>query len=155
MLKVKTSDQFGNISKLAGFLTICFVLLCLTNDCKAQTQDTITALKESPVYQLRIYEIFEPNKKAFHDRFRIAAMRIMAKYDFHILAIWESKQDSTTEFVYLLKWPDELTRRTKWAEFMKDEEWISIKRETSARHGKMVGNITDRVLKLTDYSPLQ
>ena len=33
-------------------------------------------------------------------------MRIMAKYDFKIVATWESKKDNRTEFVYLLEWPD-------------------------------------------------
>ena len=36
-------------------------------------------------------------------------MRIMAKYDFKIVGIWESKNDSRTEFVYLLEWPDKET----------------------------------------------
>jgi hypothetical protein len=60
-----------------------------------------------PIHQLRIYEIFDHNKQAFHDRFRDHAMRIMKKYDFHILAMWEAKNGTRTEFVYLLEWPDE------------------------------------------------
>src|SRR5881392_3590136 len=44
------------------------------------------------IHELRIYEIFDANKKAFHDRFRDHAMRIMAKYDFKIVATWESKK---------------------------------------------------------------
>lgn len=38
--------------------------------------------QQSVIHQLRIYEIFDSNKKAFHDRFRDHAVRIMAKYDF-------------------------------------------------------------------------
>ena len=34
---------------------------------------------QNVIHQLRIYEIFDANKKAFHDRFRDHAMRIMAK----------------------------------------------------------------------------
>jgi hypothetical protein len=44
------------------------------------------------VHQLRIYEIFDNNKQAFHDRFRDHAMRIMAKYDFHFVALWETRR---------------------------------------------------------------
>jgi hypothetical protein len=61
--------------------------------------------QQSVIHQLRIYEIFDNNKKAFHDRFQDHAMRIMAKYDFKIVATWESKKDNRTEFVYLLEWP--------------------------------------------------
>jgi hypothetical protein len=35
------------------------------------------ACAAEPVHQLRIYEIFDHNKQAFHDRFRDHAMRIM------------------------------------------------------------------------------
>src|SRR6266436_6492503 len=58
--------------------------------------------QQNVIHQLRIYEIFDANKKAFHDRFRDHAMRIVAKYDFKIVATWESKKDNRTEFVYLL-----------------------------------------------------
>ena len=62
--------------------------------------------QQSVIHQLRIYEIFDNNEKTFHDRFRDHAMWIMAKYDFKIVATWESKKDNRTEFVYLLEWPD-------------------------------------------------
>jgi hypothetical protein len=55
------------------------------------------------IHQLRIYEIFEKNKAAFHARFRDHAMRIMRTYSFDILAMWEAQTDERTEFVYLLR----------------------------------------------------
>ena len=105
------------------------------------------------IHQLRIYEIFEHNKAAFHDRFRDHAARIMQTYGFQILAMWETKTDRRTEFVYLLAWPDEATLRDAWSRFMADEEWKEIKRITSAQHGDLVGTIEDRVLVQTPYSP--
>ena len=59
------------------------------------------------VYQLRIYEIFEHNKAAFHARFRDHAVRIMKRYDFTIRSMWESRLNGRTEFVYLLEWASE------------------------------------------------
>ena len=70
--------------------------------------------QQNVIHQLRIYEIFDGNKKAFHDRFRDHAMRIMAKYDFKIVATWESKKDNRTEFVYLLEWTDKETMTDRW-----------------------------------------
>lgn len=105
------------------------------------------------IHQLRIYEIFDVNKKAFHDRFRDHAMRIMAKYDFKIVATWESKKDNRTEFVYLLEWPDEETMNDRWRKFLGDSEWIKIKKETGEINGPLVGEIQARTLYLTDYSP--
>jgi heme-degrading monooxygenase HmoA len=74
------------------------------------------------IHQLRIYEIFEHNKVAFHARFRDHAVRIMRTYGFNIIHIWESKYNNRTEFVYLLSWDDEETMRNAWTEFMADEE---------------------------------
>ena len=109
--------------------------------------------QQNVIHQLRIYEIFDNNKKAFHDRFRDHAMRIMAKYDFKIVATWESKKDNRTEFIYLLEWPDKETMTDRWEKFLRDQEWIKIKKETGEINGPLVGEIQDRSLYLTDYSP--
>jgi hypothetical protein len=106
-----------------------------------------------PIQQLRIYEIFDGNKQAFHDRFRDHAARIMARYDFTIVAMWESRFENRTEFVYLLEWPDEAAMKDRWAKFMADEEWAAIKKRTGAQHGRLVGAIEDRTLRATSYSP--
>jgi heme-degrading monooxygenase HmoA len=105
------------------------------------------------IHQLRIYEIFERNKTAFHARFRDHAARIMRRYGFEIVAMWETRTSRRTEFVYLLAWPDEETKTAAWAKFMADEEWKGIKRTTGAVHGDLVGAIEDRVLFPAEYSP--
>src|SRR6476659_11448562 len=109
--------------------------------------------QQSVIHQLRIYEIFDSNKQAFHDRFRDHAVRIMAKYDFKIVATWESKKDGRTEFVYLLEWPDSEAMADRWEKFLRDQEWIKIKKETGEMYGPLVGETQDRTLYLTDYSP--
>jgi heme-degrading monooxygenase HmoA len=105
------------------------------------------------IHQLRIYEIFESNKAAFHARFAEHAARIMRKYGFDIVAMWEARRPERTEFVYLLRWPDAETMKGAWTAFMADTEWTEIKKVTSAAHGRLVGAIEDRSLVLTDYSP--
>jgi hypothetical protein len=105
------------------------------------------------IHQLRVYEIFEHNKAAFHARFRDHAARIMRGYGFAIVAMWEVLREGRTEFVYLLQWPDESTMREAWGRFMADDGWKEIKRVTAAEHGDMVGGIEERVLRLTEYSP--
>jgi heme-degrading monooxygenase HmoA len=104
------------------------------------------------IHQLRIYEIFEHNKAAFHARFRDHAARIMARHGFQIAAMWETETPKRTEFVYLLRWPDEQTKLRAWKAFMADQEWDEIKRATRGQ-GSLVGEIEDRLLALSDYSP--
>jgi heme-degrading monooxygenase HmoA len=67
------------------------------------------------IHQLRIYEIFEHNKAAFHARFRDHAARIMIRHGFQIMAMWEARTEQRTEFIYLLRWPDEQTKTDAWA----------------------------------------
>src|SRR5438045_220973 len=67
---------------------------------------------------LRICEIFEETKAAFHARFRDHAARIMRRHSFRILGMWEARAEWRTEFVYLLEWPDEATMRDTWAALM-------------------------------------
>ena len=106
------------------------------------------------IHQLRIYEIFEANKAAFHRRFRDHAWRIMKRYGFEILAFWETEGPAGTAFAYLLSWSDEAACKAAWQAFMADEEWQAIKRETAADQGNLIGAIEDRMLLPTDYSPL-
>jgi hypothetical protein len=105
------------------------------------------------VHQLRIYQIFDNNKRAFHERFRDHAMRIMARYGFAIVAMWEANGEDGPEFVHLLERPNEATMRERWEKFRADEEWAEIKRVTAAKYGQLVGEIEDRTLKATEYSP--
>jgi hypothetical protein len=142
--------------KLRKYRLAILSLLAITT-CAGLAQNSITRANEQKksLHQLRIYEIFDGNKKAFHDRFRDHAMRIMARYDFKIVSMWETKKGDRTEFVYLLEWPDKETMRDRWAKFMADQEWSDIKKETSRIHGRLVGEIEDRTLELTDYSPLE
>lgn len=105
------------------------------------------------INQLRIYEIFEPNKAVFHARFRDHAMRIMKRHGFELVGMWEARSATRLEFVYMLTWPDLETKIRCWASFMADEEWVEIKRASRARHGDLVGGIEDRIMTPTDYSP--
>ncbi|WP_409272750.1 NIPSNAP family protein [Pseudomonas sp. KCJK9111] len=113
---------------------------------------TVAPLAHDAIYQLRIYEIFEHNKVAFHERFRDHAMRIMARHGFDIIALWETKTDQRTEFIYLIRWPDSERMRQGWANLMADQEWSAIKEKSAAEHGAMVGQIQEKVMALTDYS---
>jgi len=138
-------------------MMIAGVCLAMITGLAASRPAAVTAapaVAPAPVYQLRIYEIFEHNKAAFHARFRDHAMRIMKQYGFTIRSMWESRLDGRTEFVYLLEWPSEAMMKDRWAKFMADEEWTRIKKETAAVHGTLVGEIQDRTLKTLDYSPV-
>lgn len=134
-------------------LVIVFIVVMNTSVGLSQTSSKGAKATGSVIHQLRIYEIFDGNKTAFHERFRDHAMRIMTRYGFKIVATWESRHHNRTELVYLLEWSDTETMKKQWAAFMADQEWAEIKKVTAEAHGSLVGDIEDRILELTDYSP--
>lgn len=112
-------------------------------------------LQNTPIHQLRIYEIPKANRQVFNERFKDHAYRIMKKYGFTIVSMWESELNGKLEFIYLLEWKDENTMKTAWSNFMEDQEWKDIKARTSKIYGTFVDKIEDRTLILTSYSPYQ
>lgn len=106
-----------------------------------------------PLYQLRIYQLNEPSKARFHARFRDHALRIMKRHGFDVAATWEATHDGKPEFVYLLRWRDEAAAKAGWTAFRADEEWSRIKRETVSPEAPIMGDIEERTMVLTDYSP--
>lgn len=128
-------------------------ILALTFALAAGTALAVDAqTHKETVQQLRIYQIYDDTKPAFHDRFRDHAMRIMARYGFRIVATWETQNDGRIEFAYLLDWPDEAAMKAAWDGFMADEEWKDIKRRTRGDK-PLVQVLSDRTLRPTAYSP--
>ena len=106
------------------------------------------------VYQLRIYEVSPDKREIFHNRFKNHALRIMKRYGFEIIALWESTSVVNFEFVYLLHWQDVPTLDRQWKAFLADEEWIEIKKQTVKETGEPVVRVISRVLNEVEYSPM-
>lgn len=63
--------------RLSNFLrSLCLGIAILSIGFNVRAGDADES--DTTLHQLRIYEIFDGNKKLFHDRFRDHAMRIMA-----------------------------------------------------------------------------
>lgn len=150
MVKLRVWGRLMRGAVSGGMVTASLAVGSLMFPISTKAQSDITC--ESPVHQLRVYEIFEGNKAAFHARFRDHAARIMRRYDFQIVAMWEAQAPERTEFVYLLEWDDETMLETQWAKFMADKEWADIKQRSAAEHGQLVGKIENRLMRLTAYS---
>jgi len=92
---------FLRVALVAVFIVVMIITVRLSETSSREVKAT-----GSSIHQLRIYEIFDSNKTAFHDRFREHAMRIMVRYGFKIVATWESRHQNRAELVYLLEWSD-------------------------------------------------
>ncbi|WP_228425135.1 hypothetical protein [Chryseobacterium jejuense] len=94
------------------FIVFLFVLSCFVVGQINSSKDFSSSL--APVHQLRIYEIPKENRKVVLDRFRDHALRMMKKYGFIIVSIWEPRHEGKTEFVYLLEWKNEEAVKIAW-----------------------------------------
>src|SRR5262249_27662347 len=113
----------------------------------------LAALAQSPVYQLRIYKIHPGNETHFHDRFRDQCIPIMKRYGFDIVFASQSETGGHAEFVYLLRWKDRPTQVQAWKKFLADEQWIAIKKASTAKFGDLVDDVQDRSLDMLPYTP--
>lgn len=109
--------------------------------------------EKTSIFQLRIYEVLPDKRAQFHERFEKHALRIMQRYDFKPVVIWESASISNFEFIYILEWPDVETMERQWKAFMADSEWIEIKRKMADETGEPVQRVSSRVLEGVKYSP--
>lgn len=107
------------------------------------------------IYEERVYEIPNPVRKAFHERFENHALRIMKTYGFQIVGCWDEEIGEMQNFVYILAWKDLNARQEAWAKFNSDEDWTKIKKVTTERHGQLVTATRNKILKPTSYSSLR
>jgi hypothetical protein len=119
----------------------------------AHAQATFACDEGERVHQLRVYEINRVNREAFHQRFQDHALRIMKKYDFRVVDMWESDTGEKLQFIYVLEWPDAATLEMQWKAFLADAEWIEIKKRSAAEHGELVRSAAGQVLKRVSYGP--
>jgi len=104
------------------------------------------------IIQLRIYEVSPGLKEIFYLRFMKHAMRIMKRYNFEFVGMWESTSVVDFEFIYVLKWSDHETMERQWKLFLADTEWIDIKTKTVSETGEPVQKVTSRVLDNVSYA---
>lgn len=114
---------------------------------------SIAALAQSPVYQLRIYKLYPGNETHFHDRFRDQCIPIMKRYGFDIVFTSQTGSIGHSEFVYLLRWKDRGVQAEAWKKFLADEEWIAIKKASTAKFGDLVDEVQDRSLDMLPHTP--
>ena len=107
------------------------------------------------LYELRTYETFNHNKRAFHERFEKHAMRIKQNYGFKMGGSWAEVIVEMPNFTSVLEWQDLNTRQDAWAKFNSDKEWTKIKVESAKEHGRLVSKTRNKILKPTPYSPLR
>ena len=108
----------------------------------------------TPVYELRVYHVYEGKLDDLLRRFREHTMKLFEKHGIKNVAYWTPTDEPLKgkTLVYLLAHPSRDAATANWQAFRDDPEWQSV-RDKSEANGKLVEKIDSTFLVLTDFSP--
>ena len=106
------------------------------------------------IYELRVYEAMPGKMQALNQRFANITMGYFKKHGLNAVGFWTEDVGTSNTLVYILAFDDMAHRDKAWSAFRADGERIQAFAETE-REGPLVARITNRILRPTEYSPLQ
>ena len=105
-------------------------------------------------YELRIYEAMPGKMQALNQRFANITSGYFKKHGLSTVGFWTEDVGTSNTLVYMLAFDDMAHRDRAWTAFRADAERRQAFAETE-REGPLVAKVTNRILRPTDYSPMQ
>jgi hypothetical protein len=89
--------------------------------------------------------------------FRDHSLALFKKHGFEVIGFWVPQDPPRSEntFVYMLAFPDRETAKAQWDAFHNDPEWLKVRAEFEAKHGKIVDKVESQFVSPVDFSPLK
>ena len=106
------------------------------------------------IYEMRIYEAMPGKLPALNQRFANVTLKLFEKHGLKSVGYWTEDVGTSNTLVYILAFDDMAQRERAWSAFRADPERAQAFAQTEA-DGPLVARITNRILRPTDYSPLQ
>ncbi len=106
------------------------------------------------IYELRTYEAMPGKMQALNQRFANITMKYFEKHGLNTVGFWTEQIGTSNTLVYMLAFDDLGHMEKAWNAFRFDSERLHLFAETE-QEGPLVARVTNRILKPTDYSPLQ
>ena len=106
------------------------------------------------IYEIRTYEAMPGKLAALNQRFANVTLKLFEKHGLKSIGYWTEDVGTSNTLVYILAFEDIAQRERAWAAFRADPERAQAFAETESE-GPLVARITNRILRPTDYSPLQ
>lgn len=108
------------------------------------------------VFEIRTYTTAQKIEvlKAF---MRDKSLPLFKKHGFDVIGFWVPQDPPRSEntFIYILAFPDRETAKARWDAFHQDPEWLKVRAEFEAKHGKITDKIDSQFVSPVDFSPLQ
>ncbi|KOU59818.1 hypothetical protein ADK57_32360 [Streptomyces sp. MMG1533] len=103
------------------------------------------------IYELRGYVAAPGRSEALHRRFAESTLPLFEKHGLEVVGFW-TEREHADRIVYLLRFPDDGTRRQRWAAFQEDPDWTRV-RAASEADGAIVAEMSSRTLTRPGYWP--
>ncbi|WP_329445691.1 NIPSNAP family protein [Streptomyces canus] len=101
------------------------------------------------IYELREYLAAPGRGDALHRRFAQSTFPLFDRHGLEVTGFWTDREDPD-RIVYLLRFPDEETRRQCWAGFQEDPDWREVRSATEA-DGAIVAEMSSTILTRPAY----
>ena len=107
------------------------------------------------IYELRIYTAHAGKMGALQKRFRDHTVKLFEKHGITNVAYFTNALGGRNdELWYILGFQDHAHRDQAWAAFAADPEWRAAAAE-SEKDGPLVHHIENRIIRMTDFSPIK
>jgi hypothetical protein len=106
------------------------------------------------IYELRIYEATPGRMPDLNARFANHTLKFFAKYGIKVIGFWTEDIGTSNNLVYILGYESLADREKKWSAFAVDPDWLKVRAETE-KNGPIVQKAHNKILRPTNYSPMQ
>ena len=112
-------------------------------------------LKDSRVYELRIYHAAPGKLDDLNKRFRDHTVRLFEKHGIENIGYWTPINNTNNLLIYVLRHASRDAARKSFAAFGQDPEWKAASKASEANGPLLVKNgIESYFMEPTDYSPV-
>jgi NIPSNAP len=107
------------------------------------------------IHELRVLHCVPGRLPALLKRFENDTLRLFEKHAIKQLGFWTvAIGESNNDLFLMLQWESLAEREQKFGAFLKDPEWIEVKRK-SEQDGPIEATITNTILVPTAFSPVR
>jgi len=106
------------------------------------------------IYELRIYETVPGRLPDLNARFANHTLGFFKKHGIHVVGFWTEDIGTSNQLVYMLGFDSLADREKKWTAFQADPGWNKVRAE-SEKDGPINARVRNRILRPTNYSPMQ
>jgi hypothetical protein len=108
------------------------------------------------IHELRVLHCVPGRLPALLKRFENDTLRLFEKHGIRQLGFWTvAIGESNNDLFLILQWESLAERELKFGAFLKDPEWLEVRRKSEEQGGPVEATITNTILVPTSFSMLR